>query len=222
MGSWVPAESALLPITDRIFTRIGASDNLSRGRSTFMVEMTETAVILNTASPRALIILDEIGRGTATYDGLSLAWAVVEHIATTTRAKTLFATHYHELTELADLLDGVRNLRVAVKEAGDRIVFLRKVEPGKADRSYGIEVARLAGLPPGVIERAREVLILHERTEHHAAEVLSPRADTSPIQIRLFEPGTDEIKQKIRNLKIDEMRPVEALRLLEDMQREIG
>jgi DNA mismatch repair protein MutS len=222
MGSWVPAESALLPLTDRIFTRIGASDNLSRGRSTFMVEMTETAVILNTATPRALIVLDEIGRGTATYDGLSLAWAVVEHIATTTRAKTLFATHYHELTELADLLDGVRNLRVAVKEAGDRIVFLRKVEPGKADRSYGIEVARLAGLPAGVIERAREVLTLHERTEHRAAEVLSPRTELSPVQIRLFEPGVDEIKQKIRNLKIDEMRPVEALRLLEDMQREIG
>jgi DNA mismatch repair protein MutS len=222
MGSWVPAESALLPLTDRVFTRIGASDNLSRGRSTFMVEMTETAVILNTASPRALIVLDEIGRGTATYDGLSLAWAVVEHIATTTRAKTLFATHYHELTELADLLEGVRNLRVAVKEAGDRIVFLRKVEPGKADRSYGIEVARLAGLPPGVIERAREVLLLHERTEHRAAEVLSPPVALAPVQIRLFEPGTDEIKQKIRNLKIDEMRPVEALRMLEEMQREIG
>jgi DNA mismatch repair protein MutS len=222
MGSWVPAESALLPITDRIFTRIGASDNLSRGRSTFMVEMTETAVILNTATPRALIILDEIGRGTATYDGLSLAWAVVEHIATLTRAKTLFATHYHELTELADLLEGVRNLRVAVKEAGDRIVFLRKVEPGKADRSYGIEVARLAGLPQNVIERAREILALHERTEHHAAEVLSPPPPPSAIQIRLFEPGSDEIKQKIRSLKIDEMRPVEALRILEDIQREIG
>jgi DNA mismatch repair protein MutS len=222
MGSFVPAESALLPLTDRIFTRIGASDNLSRGRSTFMVEMTETAVILNTATPRALIVLDEIGRGTATYDGLSLAWAVVEHIATTTRARTLFATHYHELTELAELLEGVRNLRVAVKEAGDRIVFLRKVEPGKADRSYGIEVARLAGLPPGVIERAREVLLLHERTEHRAAEVLSPPAELAPVQIRLFEPGVDEIKQKIRSLKIDEMRPIEALRMLEDMQREIG
>ncbi len=156
MGSWVPADAALLPVIDRIFTRIGASDNLARGRSTFMVEMTETAVILNTATPRSFIILDEIGRGTATYDGLSLAWAVVEHISTTTRAKTLFATHYHELTELAEQLEGVRNLRVAVKEAGDRIIFLRKVEPGKADRSYGIEVARLAGLPISVIERARE------------------------------------------------------------------
>jgi DNA mismatch repair ATPase MutS len=158
MGSFVPAESASLPLIDRIFTRIGASDNLARGRSTFMVEMTETAVILNTATPRSFIVLDEIGRGTATYDGLALAWAVVEHIHARTRAKTLFATHYHELTELAELLDGVRNLSVSVKEAGDHIIFLRKVEPGKADRSYGIEVARLAGLPLRVIERAREVL----------------------------------------------------------------
>jgi len=221
MGSWVPADEALLPIVDRIFTRIGASDNLARGRSTFMVEMTETAVILNTATPRSFIILDEIGRGTATYDGLSLAWAVVEHVSTVTRAKTLFATHYHELTELAEHLEGVRNLRVAVKEAGDRIVFLRKVEPGKADRSYGIEVARLAGLPMSVIERAREVLSLHEKTEHRAVEELAPGTVPAAVQIRLFEPGADEIKQKIRALKIDEMRPVEALRFLEDLQRQI-
>ena len=166
MGSYVPAEEAELPLIDRIFTRIGASDNLARGRSTFMVEMTETAAILNTATSRSFIVLDEIGRGTATYDGLALAWAVVEHIHARTRAKTLFATHYHELTELAEQLEGVGNLRVTVKEAGDHIIFLRKVEPGKADRSYGIEVARLAGLPLEVIERAREVLKLHERTEH--------------------------------------------------------
>jgi DNA mismatch repair protein MutS len=221
MGSWVPAEAALLPLIDRIFTRIGASDNLARGRSTFMVEMTETAVILNSATPRSFIILDEIGRGTATYDGLSLAWAVVEHVSTTTRAKTLFATHYHELTELAEQLEGVRNLRVAVKEAGDRIIFLRKVEPGKADRSYGIEVARLAGLPMSVIERAREVLTLHEKKEHRAVEQLAPRAETAAVQIRLFEPGADDIKRKIRGLKIDDMRPVEALRFLEDLQREL-
>jgi DNA mismatch repair protein MutS len=222
MGSWVPADSALLPVIDRIFTRIGASDNLARGRSTFMVEMTETAVILNTATPRSFIILDEIGRGTATYDGLSLAWAVVEHISGTTRAKTLFATHYHELTELAEALPGIRNLQVAVKEAGDRIIFLRRVEPGRADRSYGIEVARLAGLPGAVIERAREVLKLHEKTEHRAVEQLTPKAAAGPIQIRLFEPGSEEIKQKIRALRIDELRPVEALRFLEDLQRELG
>src|SRR5215813_4071391 len=177
MGSFVPAESASLPIIDRIFTRIGASDNLSRGRSTFMVEMTETAVILNTATPRSFIVLDEIGRGTATFDGLALAWAVVEHIHTRTRAKTLFATHYHELTELAEQLAGVTNLRVSVKEAGDHIIFLWKVEPGKADRSYGIEVARLAGLPLNVIERAREVLKLHERTEHVVSEELAKTED---------------------------------------------
>src|SRR6202044_3931311 len=166
MGSFVPARSARLGVVDRVFTRIGASENLARGRSTFMVEMTETAVILNTATPRSFIVLDEIGRGTATYDGLALAWAVVEHIHARTRAKTLFATHYHELTELAGQLEGIRNLRVSVKEAGDRIIFLWKVEPGKADRSYGIEVARLAGLPVRVIERAFEVLRLHEKSEH--------------------------------------------------------
>src|SRR5215470_10208225 len=174
MGSFVPADSASLPLVDRVFTRIGASDNLSRGRSTFMVEMTETAVILNTATPRSLIVLDEIGRGTATYDGLALAWSVVEHIHQRTRAKTLFATHYHELTELAEQLQGVRNLRVSVKEAGERIIFLRKVEPGRADRSYGIEVARLAGLPLAVIERAREVLKLHERSEQAVTGELKP------------------------------------------------
>ena len=214
MGSFVPATAASLPLIDRVFTRIGASDNLARGRSTFMVEMTETAVILNTATPHSFIILDEIGRGTATYDGLSLAWAVVEHISAVTGAKTLFATHYHELTELAGQLDGLRNLSVSVKEAGDRIIFLHKVEPGKADRSYGIEVARLAGLPAPVIERAREVLRQHE--------IMPTREITAPVQIRLFEPNTDDLKEKIRALKIDEMRPVEALRILEALQREIS
>ena len=221
MGSWVPADAALLPLIDRIFTRIGASDNLARGRSTFMVEMTETAVILNTATPKSFIILDEIGRGTATYDGLSLAWAVVEHISSQTRAKTLFATHYHELTELAEHLEGVRNLRVAVKEAADRIIFLRKVEPGKANRSYGIEVARLAGLPMQVIERARDVLRLHEKKESQAADILAPTPAASAIQIRLFEPGTDEIKERIRAVNLDEMRPMDAMRFLEALQRDL-
>ncbi|MGD0364770.1 MAG: DNA mismatch repair protein MutS [Bryobacteraceae bacterium] len=223
MGSFVPADSATLPLTDRIFTRIGASDNLARGRSTFMVEMTETAVILNTATPRSFIVLDEIGRGTATYDGLALAWAVVEHIHARTRAKTLFATHYHELTELAGQLDGIRNLSVSVKEAGDRIIFLRKVEPGKADRSYGIEVARLAGLPLRVIERANEVLRLHERTGHVVSEELSPLPTRSaqPVQIQLFEPLNYGIAERIRNLNVDELRPVEALRLLAELQDEL-
>ncbi len=220
MGSFVPAESARLPVVDRIFTRIGASDNLARGRSTFMVEMTETAVILNTASPRSLIVLDEIGRGTATYDGLALAWAVVEHIHAKTRAKTLFATHYHELTELAEQLEGVRNLRVSVKESGDHIIFLRKVEPGKADRSYGIEVARLAGLPLSVIERAREVLKLHERSEHVVTEELS-KPEPGPLQIQLFEPVGYGIAERIRSLNLDELRPIEALQLLSDLQKEL-
>jgi len=220
MGSYVPADSASLPIIDRIFTRIGASDNLARGRSTFMVEMTETAVILNTATPRSFIVLDEIGRGTATYDGLALAWAVIEHIHQRTRAKTLFATHYHELTDLAEQLDGVRNLQVSVKEAGDHIIFLRKVEPGKADRSYGIEVARLAGLPLAVIERAREVLQLHERSEHEVTEELAPRTH-EPVQIRLFEPVGHGMAERIRNLKIDELRPIEALQLLHELQEEL-
>jgi len=221
MGSFVPAESASLPIVDRVFTRIGASDNLARGRSTFMVEMTETAVILNTATPRSFIVLDEIGRGTATYDGLALAWAVVEHIHARTRARTLFATHYHELTELADSLAGVRNLMVSVKEAGDHIIFLRKVEPGKADRSYGIEVARLAGLPLGVIERAREVLKLHERSEHAVTGQLAEPVESGPVQIALFEPLGYGIAERIRALNLDELRPIEALRLLAELQRQL-
>ncbi len=220
MGSFVPAESALLPIVDRVFTRIGAEDNLARGRSTFMVEMTETAVILNTATPRSLIVLDEIGRGTATYDGLALAWAVIEHIHRHIRAKTLFATHYHELTELASQLEGVRNLRVSVKEAGDQILFLRRVEPGAADRSYGIEVARLAALPMSVIERARQILALHESAGHTVTEELSPRP--APMQIQLFEPVNYQIADRIRKLKLDEIRPIDALQLLAELQRELS
>jgi DNA mismatch repair protein MutS len=221
MGSFVPAESASLPVIDRIFTRIGASDNLARGRSTFMVEMTETAVILNTATERSFVVLDEIGRGTATYDGLALAWAVVEHVHQRTRAKTLFATHYHELTELAGQLSGVRNLMVSVKEAGDHIIFLRKVEPGKADRSYGIEVARLAGLPLSVIERAREVLKLHERSEHVVTEELVRSEESGPVQIQLFEPVGYGLAERIRNLNLDNLRPIEALQLLADLQQEL-
>lgn len=219
-GSFVPAESALLPVIDRVFTRIGAADNLARGRSTFMVEMTETAVILNTATSRSLVVLDEIGRGTSTYDGLALAWAVVEHLHQRIRARTLFATHYHELTELAEQLPGVRNLHVSVKEAGDQIIFLRKVEPGRADRSYGIEVARLAGLPMDVIERARDILSLHEKSEHVVTEELAPRS-AGPMQIQMFEPVNYQIAQRIRDLKVDELRPIEALQLLAELQREL-
>jgi DNA mismatch repair protein MutS len=220
MGGFVPAKRARLGAVDRLFARVGATDELSRGQSTFMVEMTETAAILNTASPRSLVVLDEIGRGTATFDGLALAWAVVEYIHARTHAKTLFATHYHELTELAEQLEGVRNLRVSVKEAGDHIIFLRKVEPGKADRSYGIEVARLAGLPLGVIERAREVLKLHERTEHVVTEELA-KPEMGPMQIQLFEPVGYGIAERIRSLNLDELRPIEALQLLSELQKEL-
>jgi DNA mismatch repair protein MutS len=221
-GSFVPATEALLPIVDRVFTRIGAADNLARGRSTFMVEMTETAAILNTATPRSFLVLDEIGRGTATYDGLALAWAVVEHIHEHIGAKTLFATHYHELTELAGRLEGVVNLHVTVKESGGQVIFLRRVEPGAADRSYGIEVARLAGLPPQVIERARQVLGLHERSEHQVTEELSPpRGTGGQVQIQLFEPVGYQIAEKIRSLKVDELRPVDALNLLSELQKEL-
>src|SRR5262249_31560331 len=191
MGSFVPARSARLPIVDRIFTRIGASDNLARGRSTFMVEMTETAAILNTATPSSLILLDEIGRGTATYDGLAIAWATIEYLHARTRAKTLFATHYHELTELADQLSGVKNYPVAVKESGGNVVFLRKVEAGAADRSYGIEVAKLAGLPAEVICRAREVLAEHESAERALTAQLESGATESTLsnpQLTIFTP----------------------------------
>ncbi len=224
LGSFVPAEEVTLPLVDRVFTRIGAADNLARGRSTFMVEMTETAVILNTATKDSLIILDEIGRGTATYDGLALAWAVVEHIHQRIKAKTLFATHYHELTELAGQLEGVRNLHVSVKEAGDQIIFLRKVEPGQADRSYGIEVARLAALPMAVIERAREILLLHEKKEHEAVEELEPSSRPSPqsMQIQMFEPVNYQIADRIRGLDLDNLRPIEALQVLAELQKELG
>ncbi len=224
IGCFVPAGRARLPIFDRIFTRIGASDNLARGRSTFMVEMTEAAGILNTATPRSLVLLDEVGRGTATFDGLAIAWAVVEYLETHTRAKTLFATHYHELTELADLLPGVRNYHVSVKESGSSIVFLRKVEPGSADKSYGIEVARLAGLPLSVIARAREILVRHEQSEHTLSERLavgSEAREAGPVQLTIFTPLNAEIVQALEQADLDNMKPLEALNLLAELKRQI-
>lgn len=224
LGSFVPAERAKLPIFDRIFTRIGASDNLARGRSTFMVEMTEAASILNTATPQSLVLLDEIGRGTATFDGLAIAWAVVECLQASTRAKTLFATHYHELTELAELLPGVRNYHVSVKESGSSILFLRKVEPGSADKSYGIEVARLAGLPPNVIERAREVLQTHEQSERHVSarlEVKESRQEAAPVQLTIFTPLNAEVVRAIENADLDNLKPIEALNLLAELKKQI-
>jgi DNA mismatch repair protein MutS len=163
-GSFIPASHAEIGLVDRIFTRVGASDDLSRGQSTFMVEMNETAAILNNASARSLVILDEIGRGTATFDGLAIAWSVAEHLCDSIQCRTIFATHYHELTALSDRRPSVRNANVAVREWNDRIIFLRKILPGAADKSYGIQVARLAGLPQPIIDRAREILTKLEAT----------------------------------------------------------
>jgi len=221
MGSFVPARSARLGVVDRVFTRIGASDNLARGRSTFMVEMMETAAILHTATPRSLILLDEVGRGTSTYDGLAIAWAAIEYIHGRTRAKTLFATHYFELTELASLFSGVKNYHVSVKETGAGIVFLRKVEPGPADRSYGIEVAKLAGLPHEVIVRAREVLAEHESAEQQVTGHLSPGAEPPPAQLTIFTPLSQPVLEKLREVDLNRLTPLEALNLLAELKGQI-
>ncbi len=223
MGSFVPARSARLGLVDRIFTRIGASDNLARGRSTFMVEMTETAAILNTATPRSLILLDEVGRGTSTYDGLAIAWAAIEYIHANTRAKTLFATHYHELTELADRLSGVKNFHVTVKESGGGIVFLRKVTEGSADKSYGIEVAKLAGLPADVIRRAREVLAEHETAERNAVTHLAKDETKAggPMQLTIFTPLSQKIVDRIKETDLNSISPLEALNLLHELKKQV-
>ena len=219
-GSFVPAESMRLGLVDRIYTRIGAADNVARGRSTFMVEMTETAAILNTATSRSLVLLDEMGRGTATYDGLSLAWATVEHLHDTIGCRTLFATHYHELTLLADRLAHLRNVRVTVRENSGGIVFLHTVEPGAANKSYGIEVARLAGLPNAVISRAREVLKVHERAETQQVRDAAPSREAK-VQMTMFTPLSQRIVDRIEQVDIDGLTPREALQLLAELQREL-
>jgi DNA mismatch repair protein MutS len=231
IGSFVPARDAKLPIVDRIFARVGASDNIARGQSTFMVEMQETANILHTATARSLVVLDEIGRGTSTFDGLSIAWAVAEHLATNARArpKTLFATHYHELTDLADTLPGVVNAHVSAREWKDEIVFLRKIVPGRSDRSYGIQVARLAGLPPAVIARAREILGGLERDElsRGGRPTLSGSAgDRESPQLALFarpadatDARYDEVVARLRRIDLDETSPRQALDLLGELKK---
>ena len=225
-GSFVPAREAKLAILDRVFARVGASDNIARGQSTFMVEMQETANILYAATSRSLVILDEVGRGTSTFDGLSIAWAVAEHLATNSRAKpkALFATHYHELTELADTLPGVINAHVAAREWHDDIVFLRKVVPGRSDRSYGIQVARLAGLPPTVIGRARSILDALERDAlaRGGRPTVSKAGHDTRQQLGLFEttaPG-DAVVRRLKDVDLDRVTPLEALALLADLQRE--
>ncbi len=233
IGSFVPAEAADIGIVDRIFTRVGASDDLASGQSTFMVEMTEVANILRNATADSLLILDEIGRGTSTFDGLSIAWAVVEHISNPKLlgAKTLFATHYHELTELEGKLDNVNNYCIAVKEQGEDIVFLRKIVPGGADKSYGIQVARLAGVPESVTDRAKEIveqLLLHDISKAAAGiEVHQPLSnplldEVDMTQMSLFDTVTDEaIAEELMNLKLSNMTPLEALNKLYELQNKL-
>jgi DNA mismatch repair protein MutS len=227
-GSFVPARSAKLPIVDRLFARVGASDNIARGQSTFMVEMQETANILHSATSRSLVILDEIGRGTATFDGLSLAWAVAEYLASNARArpKTIFATHYHELTDLVDALPNVANFHVVVREWKDDIVFLRKVVAGRSDRSYGIQVARLAGLPRPVVSRAREILNGLERDElsRGGRPSLSGSGADGRTQLGLFQAppvGEDPLHARLRELDIDNLTPLQALSILAELKREV-
>ncbi|MBL8984093.1 MAG: DNA mismatch repair protein MutS, partial [Gemmatimonadetes bacterium] len=225
VGCFVPATRARLGIVDRLFTRVGASDNLVRGQSTFMVEMAETSAILHTATRRSLVLLDEIGRGTSTYDGVSIAWAVSEHLHDQVGCKTVFATHYHELTQLADELKALRNWNVAVREVGDQILFLHRLQPGGADRSYGIEVGRLAGLPPGVIARARDVLRSLEGEQLAAAlEAGGTRyraitREPTPSQLTLFTVEPHPVVLRLRGVDPNAMTPLDALRLLDELVR---
>jgi DNA mismatch repair protein MutS len=226
MGSFVPAREAKIGIVDRIFTRVGATDHILRGQSTFMVEMQETAHILHHATPKSLVLLDEIGRGTATFDGLSIAWAVAEHVARVGRSRTLFATHYHELTDLAGDIPGVANLHVSAREWRETVVFLRKIEAGSSDRSFGIQVARLAGLPASVVARAQEILRNLERTEFDREG--RPRlaysegtAPTSERQLPLFSRPGELVLEELRRLDLEAMTPLEAMALLGEIQRRL-
>ena len=235
IGSFVPASSANIGLVDRIFTRVGASDDLASGQSTFMVEMSEVANILRNATSDSLLILDEIGRGTSTFDGLSLAWAITEFVADPKKigAKTLFATHFHELTELEGKIAGVNNYCVAVKEKGDGIVFLRKIVKGGADKSYGIQVARLAGVPEAVLARAKEILdqlsdaditaAIKNLTESRAKKSRPRHYDTVDMQqMSLFDTtDNDKIINEIREIDISTMTPLDALNMLNHLQNEV-
>jgi len=218
MGAFVPARAARIGVVDRILTRVGAQDNLARGQSTFLVEMVETASILRHATDRSLILLDEVGRGTSTFDGLAIAWAVTEELHDRGRgAKVLFATHYHELTALADTLPRVRNYHVAVKEWNDEIIFLHKVRPGGTDRSYGIQVARLAGLPQAVITRAREILAELESQPPASAPPTAPLQ----AQLGLFPHATDPLLKELAVLDLSSLTPLQALNLLAEWQQRL-
>jgi DNA mismatch repair protein MutS len=217
MGCYVPAESATVGVVDRVFTRVGASDSLSRGQSTFMVEMSETSAILHAATVRSLILLDEIGRGTSTFDGVAIAWAVTEHLHDRIGCKTVFATHYHELTQLTETLQHSRNWNVAVKESGHDIVFLHRLEPGGSDRSYGVHVGRLAGLPNDVVGRAQEILSLLESGHHVAGR--SPPTPPDSSQLGLFATDEHRVLRELRDLNPETMTPMEALNRLAEFKR---
>jgi DNA mismatch repair protein MutS len=216
LGAFVPAREARIGVVDRIFTRVGAQDNVARGQSTFLVEMVETANILNNVTSRSLVLLDEVGRGTSTFDGLAIAWAVVEALQAQAGTKVLFATHFHELTQLADRLPAVQNFHVAVREWNDEIIFLHKVRPGGTDRSYGIQVARVAGLPAPVIARARALLAELEAAGQGTADA------RDAAQLGLFPPPRDPILEDLARLDLAHLTPIEALNLLVKWQGQVG
>ena len=231
VGSFVPAAEAHVGVVDRIFTRVGAGDDISRGESTFMVEMVEIANILNNATERSLVVLDEVGRGTSTFDGLALAWSIAEHLHERIGCRTLFATHYHQLTDLAARFRGVVNKNVQVREWGEEIVFLHKIVAGGTDRSYGIHVARLAGVPGGVLERARGTLADLERDEEDLAErILSGAGDAgpksggsadAPTQLGLFAAAPSRVEKALRKLDLDGLAPIDALLKLRELRDEL-
>src|SRR2546429_579617 len=222
VGSFVPARRAVIGVVDRLFTRVWASDNLVRGQSTFMVEMSETSAILHGATARSLVLLDEIGRGTSTYDGVAIAWAVTEFLQNTIGCKTIFATHYHELTQLTEELAHARNFNVAVREAGDEIVFLHRLEPGGADRSYGIHVGRLAGLPAPVVGRAWQVLALLEAGHHVAHQ--APPAPPDAAQLGLFNPlgSPHPLLEELDRLDVNTLSPLDALNRLAAWEKQLA
>ena len=225
MGSFIPASGARIGIADRIFARVGASDELSKGQSTFMVEMTETARILNSASERSLVILDEIGRGTSTYDGISLAWAVTEFLHDQIRCRTLFATHYHELTELTKTLPHTSNWNVAIREQGDDIIFLHKIVEGPADKSYGIHVAKIAGLPREVVERATVILAQLESDhidESGRVKIPERKSKSRDRQLALFVEPDHPVIEQLKSLDLDQLTPLAALQMLNDFRRDVA
>jgi DNA mismatch repair protein MutS len=232
MGSFVPAKNAKIPITDKIFTRVGASDNLSGGESTFMVEMNETASIINNLSERSLIILDEIGRGTSTYDGVSIAWSIAEYIHQSSfKPKTLFATHYHELNELENRFEGIKNYHITNKEVGNKVIFLRKLAKGGSTHSFGIHVARMAGMPMALINRANEILqqleagraqadSLHQDLSNQVKQITPPN-----LQMNIFDAHSmvfDDIRTLLENTDINRLTPVEALLKLQEIKSKLG